>query len=115
MLEEIASQEAIKYASIIDSVDRITGPLAYALMLNGNENYRTLGYVISALEIGLVKIPYAIKYVKASKDYTGLFLWTVKEVIANNSPIAGLLDILPTYKWRASRYIKKNKLKGKSN
>lgn len=54
-----------KYATLIDKLDRITGPLAFALISTKSKNLETLGYSIATAEL-LIKIHF--KVVNKSKS-----------------------------------------------
>lgn len=96
----------IKGAEIVDSIDRILGPIEAALRWFGPG----LGYIASfglrAIEEVLFKIPYSIYYAAKTKDVKGVLGYALAETAATILPYGDILDVLPVYKMTAKKYLR---------
>lgn len=97
----------LRAARGVDVIDRISGPLASTLQLYGSPFWQGVGIAISALELGLVKIPFMYAYQKQTKDFASLYTWGAKEAFANGFAIAGYVDVLHSYTYLARKHFEK--------
>ncbi|MGE0793235.1 MAG: hypothetical protein AB7V77_03605 [Candidatus Woesearchaeota archaeon] len=94
-----------KYASLVDTIDLMTGPLSFALIATGSKNLSAIGAFISTTELLLLKAPFVLSYLSKTKDYNSLIYWVPKELISNYIPVNGLIDIFPAYRWRCNYFL----------
>lgn len=99
-----------KQSSLVDKIDRITGPLSFALIATGSQNLEKIGYMLSITELVLLKTPFVLKYTYQTRDFKSLLYWIPKEIVSNYQPINGLIDIFPVYRWRTNVYLKNKNL-----
>jgi hypothetical protein len=104
-LEERLSQQhqsLLRYAHVVDILDRITALATGTLEMMGAE-YALLGKAVDTCELALIKAPYVHVYLQKTGDYDALALWLPKEIFGTMVPFGQMVDLFNAYKNRTRR------------
>lgn len=87
----------LKTARFIDKVDRVLGPLESTLQVYGGDFWCGVGVALEVAELAFLKVPFAIKYLRRTKDYDALYSWLPKEIFASVVPYGDFIDLTTAY------------------
>lgn len=100
-------KKLLYYARSIDRIDRILGPIESVLQFYGSPPMQVAGTILEIAELGLLKIPFIIKYLRQTKDYDALYSWLPREIFAISVPFGDFIDISKAYHNQARNYFEK--------